>query len=198
MNRTLVSAAALLLAFACASNDDAPPMRGGGRRGGGMGGGMDGGMDEGRSRMRTNVSVGDVTLPDEWWRDPRIQTAVALSADQVAKLDVIGKEQAEEIAKLERDGMVATRDFRNTLDVSQPAADDITAAGRRLRDLRGALLDRQVQMTASERLVLTGDQWRALQDQLRQDQRPQRDNYPGGGRRGRGGMGGGGRRPFPG
>jgi hypothetical protein len=186
MNRMFVPAAALLFAFACASNNDAPPARGG--------------MGEGRPRMRAAAAnAGDVMLPDEWWRDPQIATAVALSADQVAKLDAIGKEQAEEIAKLERDGMMATRDFRNTLDVSQPAAEDITAAGRRLRDLRGALLDRQVQMTAAERVLLTGDQWRTLQDQLRQEQRPQRDgNYPGAGRRGRGGMGGGGRRPFPG
>jgi len=185
MNR-FVAASLLLFLCACATDNyqAPPPARGGGER----------------SRMRTSGGGSGLEMmpPDEWWRDARIATAVGLSGEQVAKLDAIGSEQGEPIARLERDGMLVARDLRVALDATNPTADDIAAAGRRVRELRGTLFDRQVQMVASERLVLTQEQWRTLQAQILEERRPQRDEgYPGG-RRGRGGMGGGGRRPFPG
>jgi hypothetical protein len=140
----------------------------------------------------------DMMPPADWWKDPRISVAVALTADQVASLDKIGHEQGDEIAKLERDSMVAARDLRQVVDSSQPAAADITAAGQRLRGIRDVLFDRRVQLFAAERTLLTQKQWEALQKQLatsrNRSDRGNRGNM--GGRGGRGGMGGRGR--FPG
>ena len=95
--------------------------------------------------------------------------------------------------------MVAARDLRQMVESNQPSAADITGAGQRLRGIRDALFDRRVQLLASERTLLTQQQWTALQDAItasrtRDTDRPNRGGY--GGRGGRGGMGGRGR--FPG
>jgi hypothetical protein len=142
----------------------------------------------------------ETMLPSEWWRDPQISVAVNLTGDQTASLDRISHEQSEEIAKLDRDSMVAARDLRQVADSNQPSAADITGAGQRLRGIRDALFDRRVELFAAERTLLTQQQWTALQDALsasrnRNNDRPNRD----GGNRGRGGRGGmGGRGRFPG
>ncbi len=139
----------------------------------------------------------DTMPPADWWRDPKISVAVALSADQIASLDRISHEQAEEIAKLERDSMVAARELRETFDASQPATADIVAAGQRMRGIRDALFDRRVQMFAAERTLLTQQQWQTLQQQIAANNRPDRGDRGGNGTRGgRGGRGGRGR--FPG
>ncbi len=156
------------------------------------------GADGGRSGMAARPGAGDgldMIPPADWWRDPQISVAVTLTPDQLASLDKIGHEQSEEIAKLERDSMVAARDLRSVVDASQPSADDITGAGQRLRGIRDALFDRRVRMFADERTLLSQTQWNALQQALASRNRPDRDNS-GYGRRGRGGMGGRGR--FPG
>jgi hypothetical protein len=137
--------------------------------------------------------------PSDWWHDPRISVAVNLTPDQASSLDRMSSEQSAEIAKLERDSMVAARDLRQMVESNQPAAADITGAGQRLRGIRDALFDRRVQLLASERTILTQQQWTALQDAIaasrnRDTDRPNRGGY--GGRGGRGGMGGRGR--FPG
>ena len=159
---------------------------GGGRPGGFAGAGAGDGLDS--------------MPPADWWRDPKISVAVALSTDQIASLDRISHEQAEEIAKLERDSMVAARELRETFDGSQPATADIVAAGQRMRGIRDALFDRRVQMFAAERTLLTQQQWQTLQQQIaannRQDRGDRGGNGARGGRGGRGGMGGRGR--FPG
>jgi hypothetical protein len=153
------------------------------------------------SFARAGASDGlEMMPPSDWWRDPQISVAVALTADQVASLDRISHEQGDEIAKLDRDSMVAVRELRETFNVTQPAIADITAAGQRLRGIRDALFDRRVQMFAAERTLLTQTQWQALQQQLASSasNRPNRQNQGGrGGRGGRGGMGGG-RGRFPG
>jgi len=136
--------------------------------------------------------------PSEWWHDPRISVAVNITPDQATSLDRISHDQSEEIAKLERDSMVAARDLRQIVESNQPSASDITGAGQRLRGVRDALFDRRVQLLASERTLLTQQQWSALQDAIaasgtRGSDRPNRGR---GGRGGRGGMGGRGR--FPG
>jgi len=157
------------------------------------------GADGGRSGIAARASAGDgldMMPPADWWRDPRISVAVTLTPDQLASLDKIGHEQSEEIAKLERDSMVAARDLRSVVESSQPSADDITGAGQRLRGVRDALFDHRVRMFAAERTLLTQTQWNALQQALASRNRPDRDNRDGYGRRGRGGMGGRGR--FPG
>ena len=157
-----------------------------------------GGTDSGRAGIAARAGAGDgldMIPPGDWWRDPQISVAVTLTPDQLASLDKIGHEQSEEIAKLERDSMVAARDLRTVVDSSQPATEDITGAGQRLRGIRDALFDHRIQMFAAERTLLTQSQWNALQQALASRNRPDRDNS-GYGRRGRGGMGGRGR--FPG
>jgi hypothetical protein len=140
----------------------------------------------------------DMIPPGDWWRDPQISVAVTLTPDQLASLDRIGHDQSEEIAKLERDSMVAARDLRTVADASQPSADDITGAGKRLRGIRDALLDHRVQLFAAERTLLTQTQWQALQQAL-EASRNRSDRNDRGGYRGRGGRGGmGGRGRFPG
>ncbi len=196
MKRLFSAAALLLVAVSCSSDYDrppqAPPERGG--YGGGYGGGGMGG-----ARLRAAGTTGlELLPPSDWWKDEEIARAVNLTGEQTSQLDRISANQKDEIARLERDGMVAVRDLRSALELAQPTTDDLTTAGRRVRDIRGSLLDHQVQMLASERLVLTQQQWTSLQDKLqeeRRDIRRDRGGYPGG--RGRGGFGGG-RRPFPG
>jgi hypothetical protein len=139
----------------------------------------------------------DMMPPADWWRDPRISTAVSLSTDQVAALDRISHDQCDEITRLERDSAVAMRDVRQVVDGNEPSVADITAAGQRLRGIRDALFDRRVQMLAAERTLLTKPQWETLQQQLAAARnRTDRPNRSNGGRGGRGGMGGRGR--FPG
>jgi hypothetical protein len=135
--------------------------------------------------------------PADWWRDPQMSTAVALTPDQVASLDKISHDQSEEIAKLERDSMVAARELRETIDASQPSVADITSAAQRLRGIRDASFDHRVQLFAAERTLLSQTQWQALQNAITaaRNRSDDRGNY--GGRRGRGGMGGG-RGRFPG
>lgn len=159
-----------------------------------------GGDDSGRrgSLARGGADDGlDVMPPADWWRNPQISTAVNLSADQVTALDRISHDQSDEIAKLERDSVVAARDVRQVVEGNEPSLADITAAGQRLRGIRDVLFDRRVQMLAAERTLLTKQQWEALQKQLATARnRPDRSNRGGnGGRGGRGGMGGRGRRP---
>jgi hypothetical protein len=139
----------------------------------------------------------DMIPPGDWWHDPQISVAVTLTADQTASLDRISHEQSEEIAKLERDSMVAARELRETVDSSQPSAADITGAGQRLRGIRDALFDHRIQMFAAERTLLTQTQWNALQSAIAASRnRSDRGNQGYGRRGGRGGMGGRGR--FPG
>src|ERR1700674_4245410 len=168
MKRSL-AVALLLFASSCTNGYDTPPQQPP-SRGEGMG-------ERERPRMRGSASSLEVLPPSDWWHD-----------DAMAK--------GEDVARLERDGMIAMRDLRNALDLQQPSNDDLTSAGHRVRELRASLLDHQVELLAAERLVLSQQQWRTLEDQLQQQRRPERDrtNMPGG--RGRG-MGGG-RRPFPG
>ena len=111
------------------------------------------GADGGRSGIAARAGAGDgldMMPPADWWRDPQISVAVTLTPDQLASLDKIGHEQSEEIAKLERDSMVAARELRETFDGSQPATADIVAAGQRMRGIRDALFDRRVQMFAPD------------------------------------------------
>jgi hypothetical protein len=191
MKRTL-SLLTLVLVAACSSDmddrDRRPQSYPGGDRGG-------------FSRVRAEAGGDGLELmpPSDWWHDPRISVAVNLTPDQTSSLDRISNDQSAEIAKLERDSLVAARDLRQTVEANQPAASDIAGAGQRLRGIRDALFDRRVQLLASERTLLTQQQWTALQEAIsasrnRDTDRPNRGSY--GGRGGRGGMGGGGR--FPG
>jgi hypothetical protein len=198
MKRTFVVALSLLaLVFVtCTSGTDdrdrRPP------QGYPRGGDVDRG---GLARVR-NEGGGDgleMMPPSDWWHDPRISVAVNLTPDQTSSLDRVSNEQSGEIAKLERDSMVAARDLRQAVETNEASASDITGAGQRLRGVRDALFDRRVQLLASERTLLTQQQWTALQDAIsasrnRDGDRPNRGGY--GGRGGRGGMGGRGR--FPG
>ncbi len=142
---------------------------------------------------RTPIGALDMLPPDDWWHQPLIAEAVNLSSEQMAALDKISRDQGDDIARLDRDTLVAVRDLRQLLDSSQPAGSDIVAAGQRIRSLRDTLFDRQLQKLADERLLLSQRQWETLQQQL-QSRRSQR-NQDYGPRRGGRGMGGRGRWP---
>ena len=161
-------------------------------------GGADGPRSGGFARTTSGAGDGlEMMPPGDWWRDPQISVAVTLTPDQLASLDQINHDQSEEIGKLERDSVVAARDLRTVVDSSQPSAEDITGAGKRLRGVRDSLFDHRLQMFAAERALLTQTQWNALQQALASRNRPsQNDRGVNRGRGGRGGMGGRGR--FPG
>ncbi len=179
--------AVLFLLTACGSSDYDRPPQGRPMRGTGM--------------RQAGPMLLDVLPDDTWWRDNSLAAALNLSNDQFQALDRIAGDQRDEIARLERDLPVATRDLRSALNTDPTSAADITAAAQRIRDIRGSLFDRQAQMLSAERVVLTQKQWTTLLDQLQQ-QRGQRmnrgnDGYGGrGGRRGGYPRGGGGR-PWP-
>lgn len=142
-------------------------------------------------RMQAQApSALDIIPLNDWWRQPPISDALNLSSDQFARLDKIAADQRDEITRLDRDSATAMRDLRQAFD-TDPAGVD--TAAQRVRSLRDSLFDRQVQMIASERDVLTPEQWRSLQRELqrvRDDRGDGRANNRGQGGR-RGGMGGG-------
>src|SRR3954453_18301519 len=116
MKRTL-SLLALLLVVACTSD-----MHDRDRHPQGYPGGDRGGFAQARAE-----GAGDgleLMPPSDWWHDPRISVAVNLTPNQLASLDRISHDQSEEIAKLERDSMMAARDLRQTVESNQPAAND--------------------------------------------------------------------------
>jgi Spy/CpxP family protein refolding chaperone len=194
MKRTYAIALSLvaLAFFACTSDMDDHDRRPRAYPGGDRGG---------FTRVRAEGAGDGLEMmpPSDWWHDPRISVAVNVTPDQATSLDRISHDQSEEIAKLERDSMVATRDLRQMVESNQPSTSDITGAGQRLRGIRDALFDGRVQLLAAERTLLTQQQWTALQDAIaaarnRDTEGRGRDGY--GRRGGRGGMGGRGR--FPG
>ena len=136
----------------------------------------------------------DMLPPPEWWRQPMLADAVRLTSDQVASLDQIARDQGNDVSRIDTDMNVAMRDLRSQLDAAQPASADIIAAGQRIRALRDSMFDRQLQLLAAQRTVLSLDQWQTLQQQL-QDRRQQRNNDYGPRRGGRGTGGGRGRWP---
>jgi hypothetical protein len=200
MRRLFALIALLPLIAACSSSDyDNPrrPARGGGGDG-------DGGRYGRPARVRESLPMLlDVVPDDSWWRDVAIAEPLHLSDEQFKALDKIAADQRDEIARLERDLPVAMKDLRTALDADPTTADSITTAAQRVRSIRDSLFDRQAQMLADERLVLSSVQWTKLVEALKQ----QRDNqmnrrgseYPGGTRGGgRGGYPRGGRgRPWP-
>ncbi|HEY6138741.1 MAG TPA: hypothetical protein VI670_13355 [Thermoanaerobaculia bacterium] len=171
-----VAAVTLLLFAACSSADyDQPPPQ--------------------RSRARLPRSAPaadalDMLPPAQWWHDPQIEAAVSLTPEQFAQLDKIAKEHEDEIARLERDSMTASRDVRTLLDAETPAAADIVTAAMRLRAIRDSAFEHQAQLLGAERALLTKRQWASLQSAMqseRQDRRDGGNSYP----RRRGGRGGG-------
>jgi Spy/CpxP family protein refolding chaperone len=116
----------------------------------------------------------DMMPPDDWWHDGRIAAAVNLSADQVTRLDQIARDHGDDVSRLTRDSEVAMRDLRSTLDADAPASNDIVTAAQRVRTLRNGIYDRQVQLLAAERTVLTKRQWNALQDAMHEQPRNDR------------------------
>ena len=164
-----------LLCVACATNNDQP-------------------VYSPRSDARPVANALDMLPPADWWHQPMIADAVRLTADQIASLDKVANDQ-DDITRLDRDMNIAMRDVRSVLDSKQPSTADIVAAAQRVRTMRDTLFDRQIQLLAAERSILSQDQWQTLQQQLqnRREQRRQDNGYP---RRGGRGMGGRGR--FPG
>lgn len=130
----------------------------------------------------------DMMPPADWWHDSRIAAAVNPTPDEIAKLDQIAKDHnADDVSRLTRDSEVAMRDLRATLESDTPAENDIVTAATRVRTLRNDLFDRQIQLLAAERAVLTKQQWKSLQDAMHERPREERrGNGPRGGFGGRG------------
>ena len=131
----------------------------------------------------------DMLPPPDWWHQPVLADAVKLTADQMTALDKIAQDQGNDVSRIETDLTIAARDLRTQLDAPQASAADIVTAGQRIRDLRNAMFDRQLQRLAAERAVLTLDQWHTLQQQMRERRQQRNSDY--GPRRGGRGMGGG-------
>jgi len=180
MNRAAALLIALLLSLsACSSaSDDAPPERRGGYGGGER-------VRSGGAPMQMGEGGGDTLPSPDWWRDPQIAAAVKLTPEQYKALDAMSADVTE-LESLRRASNDAARDFRLVLNSENPTHDDIVAAGRRMRDARDAMFDRNVQLLAAQRALLSKEQWEALQSA----RRPARENFNG---RGRGGRNGGGR-----
>lgn len=168
----------VLAAAACASDDEVGYP--GGRRQ----------PDYPRPQTQRAAAGGLLELmpPDDWWRDPRVQVAVNLTADQMKALDDIGSKQQPEVDKLRTNSREVIRDLRGVLETEHPASADVIAAGERIRKLRDDLFDRELALLDGERQVLTKAQWSKLQDALQERRSEDRGNRsPGGyGRRGRG------------
>lgn len=98
-------------------------------------------------------------LPPDWQRH------VKLTAEQTQKLDKL-KPQADEIARLEREAMNASRNVR-----AAASSDAILAAGNRFATLRDQLLRKQIALLAAQRAILTQAQWTVLQREM-PDRRP--------------------------
>ena len=187
MKRLALVSAVLVLVVACSSTDDSY-----GRRGG-YGGPRDDGGGVYAANRPTPGGL-DMLPPADWWHQPMLAAAVKLTPDQIASLDKIAQDNgSSDVSKLENDMTIAMRDLRTQLDAAQPASADIVAAGNRIRSLRDAMFDRQLQMLAAERTVLSLDQWQTLQQQLRERRQQRNNDY--GPRRGGRGMGGRGRWP---
>jgi Spy/CpxP family protein refolding chaperone len=181
-----LSALLVLVLAACSSSDydrpqDRPPVRGS--------------YGEPARVRDTEPALLEIVPGDSWWREPRLAEPLNLSTDQFQALEKIANDDHDEIARLERDLPIAQRDLRTAIEIDPPSRADITTAGDRVRNIRDSLFDRQVQMLAAERLVLTKQQWSKLLDELdqrRRDERVERNNAnPRGGRGGypRGGRG---------
>jgi Spy/CpxP family protein refolding chaperone len=174
MRRVCIALLLLLAACASSNNDRPRPERG--------------------ARMRDmGPMLLDIIPNDTWWHEPALAAPLNLSSDQFAALDRIANDQRDDIARMQRDLPIATRDLRAALDANPATAGDIMAAAQRVRDIRASLFDREAQMLTAERLVLTKDQWSKLLDELQQQRDDRnRGNDNNGGRRGgypRGGRG---------
>ena len=145
-------------------------------------------------RPRRIATTTEIGLPSSGWREPVLAEPLALSSEQFQRLESLGENQ-DEIDRLEEDAARATRELRESLMAKTATATDIVAAGKRVRELRDTLLDKQIALLAAQREILTYAQWDALQDALAnewRERRPEGGRRPMGGR-GRGGFGG--RRP---
>lgn len=164
----------------------------GGRQRGAYGGGY--GRPEMQQRVGGAEGIAGMLPPGDWWHDPRLTASVNLTSDQIAALDKMS-DRSVEIDRLERDSTIALRDLRTSIDADSAASGEIVNAAQRVRTLRNDVFDRQVELLAAERTLLSKQQWDALQTAMREERRDTRQQ-----RRGQGGMGGrggrGGRRPF--
>ena len=96
----------------------------------------------------------DFLLPPDW------QRSVKLTAEQTQKLDKL-KPQADEIARLEREAMNASREVRAAAN-----SEAILAAGNRFAALRDQILRKQIALLAAQRAILTQAQWGSLQREM--------------------------------
>jgi len=109
--------------------------------------------------------------PPQWWRQKELADVVKLTGEQRRQLDALSG-QGEEIARLERDLQIASREVRTALEARDASAKTIIAAGERLSALRTTLFSREIRLVADQRAILTQPQWMKLQEQLEQSRPP--------------------------
>jgi Spy/CpxP family protein refolding chaperone len=109
--------------------------------------------------------------PPQWWRQKELADVVKLTGEQRKQLDALSG-QGEEIARLERDLQVASREVRAALEAREASAKTVIAAGERLSALRTAVFSREIRLLADQRAILTQPQWMKLQEQLEQFRPP--------------------------
>lgn len=157
------------LVISCTSSDPAP-------RYGGM-----------PPAQGTSIAGLDLTLPGIWWHDSQVASALNLTGEQLQRLDAIQPQQ-EEVARLERDLMMAVREIRTAIESRNATAPLIVSAAGHFRELQQLLIGQQIEALAAQREVLTAEQWGTLQRELAEQRRPRRpEGGPGG--PGRGGPG---------
>lgn len=136
----------------------------------------------------------ELSLPALWWRETKLAEPLALTAGQLQQLEALTPKQ-ENAARLESETTLASRELRTILDLPDVTSAQIVESGQRLRDARAAQFDAQIDLLASERAILTNDQWSTLKRTIRDEIRSQRSDERGrggrGGHGGRGGFGGG-------
>jgi hypothetical protein len=133
-------------------------------------------------------------VPPLWWRDTKFAEPIALTAEQIVKLEALAPKQ-ENVARLESEAQVAARELRAIVDMPEVTTAQIVESGHRLRDARSELLEAQVDLVAAQRAILSIDQWIALERAVQEQRRSQRGEERGRGRGGFGGGPGGGRPP---
>lgn len=140
----------------------------------------------------------DLTLPGVWWRDSQVAGSLSLTGEQLQRLDTLQPQQ-EEVARLERNLMIAAREIRTALESRNATAALIVSASGHFRELQQSLIGKQIETLAAQREILTAEQWGMLQRVLAEQRRPRRpEGEFGPGGPGRGGPGGpGGRRRPP-
>ena len=150
-----------------------------------------------RGEQMDSSSFGMLLPRGSWWHDERFAGGLALTTEQLTKLDVIGRDSTATISDLRREVADRARGLQRAAEQETFSRAAFDAEARRLSEARSRLLEAEVRHLADTREVLTATQWSALQENIEKNREMRREDMR---ERRRGGMGGrggrgGGRRP---